>query len=94
MVFYLLVDLFVAKVSARNTDIRFVGEYHAIGKNFSKIRITLGRRPMGTNPLEVFRTSLRSIYRQKMGPKGVNHLERFPRKNQGDEAVSTSNESH
>ncbi len=53
-------------------DIRFVGRHLAIGKNFSKIPITLDRRPKGTNPLGVFHTSLRSIYHQKM-----NRLEIF-----------------
>ncbi|CAF1472096.1 unnamed protein product [Adineta ricciae] len=33
---------------------------------------------MGSNPLEVFHTSSRIIYHQKMRPKPVNHLERFP----------------
>jgi hypothetical protein len=41
--------------------------------------ITLDRRPKGTYPFEVFHTSSRSIYRQKLGPKGFNRLGRFPR---------------
>ena len=31
------------------------------------------------NPLEFYRTSLRSSYRQAMGPKGFKHLVNFPR---------------
>jgi hypothetical protein len=79
-VFYLPIGLCEGKISARKIDIRFVGRHLAIGKNFSKIPITLDRRSMGTNPLEVFHTSLRSTYQKKMGPKGLNHLGRFPRK--------------
>ncbi len=71
----------MGKISARNIDIRFIGKHLAIGKNFSKIAITLDRRPMGTNLLAVFHTSLRSIYHQKIGPKGLNHLGQFPRQN-------------
>ena len=77
--FYLPIDLSAAEVSARNNDVRFVDENLAIGKNVSKIYITLDRWLMDTDPLEVFHTSLRSIYCPKMGPEGVNHLDRFLR---------------
>ncbi len=42
--------------------------------------ISRKQRREGINPLEVFHTSLRSTYRQKMGPKGPKHLGKFPRK--------------
>ena len=76
---YLPADLSVGKISALKTDIRLGGRYLAIGKNFSKMATTLDRRPKGTNPLEVFHTSLRSIHRQEMGSKGLKHLGMFPR---------------
>jgi hypothetical protein len=41
--------------------------------------ISREQRREGTNPLGVFHTSLRSIYRQKMGRKGLKHLGMFPR---------------
>jgi hypothetical protein len=40
--------------------IRFVGKYHAIGSNFSRLAITLDRRPKGRYPFGVFHTLLGS----------------------------------
>ncbi len=47
-------------MSGRTTVLRFLSVYHAIGKNSSKMAITLEGRPMGTYPFEVFHTSLGS----------------------------------
>ena len=74
------VDWSVSKTSALKTDIRLGGRYLAIGKNFSKMAITVDRKPKGTAPLEVFHASLRSIYCQERGSKGLKHLGMFPRK--------------
>ena len=57
-----------------------VGRHLALGKTFSNIPITPNRGLMGTNPLEAFHTSFRSTYRQKMEPKGFDHLRWFLRK--------------
>jgi hypothetical protein len=37
------------------------------------------------NPFEVYHTSSRSIYRQKMGSKRLEHLGMFPRESSEDE---------
>jgi uncharacterized cysteine cluster protein YcgN (CxxCxxCC family) len=42
--------------------------------------ITLQKRREGTYPLEVFQTSSKSTYRQKMESKQLKHLNMFPRK--------------
>ena len=45
------------EISAQNTITRFIRIHHVIGKNSSKMSITLDQRPMGTYPFEVFHTS-------------------------------------
>ena len=45
------------EISAQNTITRFIRIHHVIGKNSSKMSITLDQRPMGTCPFEVFHTS-------------------------------------
>jgi hypothetical protein len=50
-----------------------------MAKMSTKIAITLEARPKGTSPFGVFHTSSRSIYRQKIGPKGIYHFGYFPR---------------
>jgi hypothetical protein len=41
--------------------------------------ISREKRREGMNPLEIFHTSLRSTYPQKMEPKGFGHLGNLPR---------------
>ncbi len=60
MAFYLRLELSVGKISDRNRDSRFVGIYHGIGHSFSKMPLTLEKRPTGTYPSGVFHTSLGS----------------------------------
>ena len=45
------------EISAQNTITRFIRIHHVIGKNSSKMSITLDQRPMGTCPFGVFHTS-------------------------------------
>ncbi len=59
--FYSQVYLSVDKISARNNVIQFVGIYRTIGKNSTKIAITLEGRPKSTYPFGGFHTSLESI---------------------------------
>jgi hypothetical protein len=67
------------KILGRKCVIRIFLEYVAVSRNSSKTVITRERRNEGMNPLEIFHTSLGSTYRQKMGPKGLKHLNMFLR---------------
>jgi hypothetical protein len=77
----------MGKISGRKCVIRIFSEYVAVSRKSSKTVITRERRNEGMNPLEVFHTSLRSTYRQKMGPKGLKHLNMFPRKFEIDRLI-------
>ncbi len=57
---YSQIDLSVGKISGRNTTIPFLGIYHGLGYNSSKIAITLEERPKGTCPFGVVHISLGS----------------------------------
>jgi hypothetical protein len=72
----------MGKISGRKYVIRIFLEYVAVSRKSSKTVITRERRNEGMNPLEVFHTSLRSTHHQNMGPKGLKHLNMFPRQPQ------------
>jgi hypothetical protein len=56
------VDLSVGKSSDQNIVIRFVGIYHHIGQNSSKMSITMERKHKGTYPFGDFHISLGSMH--------------------------------
>ena len=72
-------DLFVGKVSALNSFIRFFYKYLAGGQNFSKLTINLERRPSGTNPLGVFLYTMSPAYKQNMSSNRGYQLVSLPR---------------
>ncbi len=59
--FYLQLDLSVGKISGRNTVIRFVGVYQAIGKNSSKMALASEGKAVGQDPFRLFTYSRPSI---------------------------------
>jgi hypothetical protein len=69
----------MGKISGRKRVIRIFSKYVAVSRKSSKTVITRERRNEGMHPLEVFHTSLRSTYHEKMGPKRLKHLNMFPR---------------
>jgi hypothetical protein len=69
----------MGKVSGQNSVIRFCCKSRILWGKFLKNSISWEQRDEGTNPLQVFHTSLRSTYGQKMGPKQLEHLGMFPR---------------
>jgi hypothetical protein len=70
----------MGKVSCQNSVIQFCCKYGILWGKFLKNSISREQRDEGTNPLQVFHTSWRSTYGQKMGPKQLEHFGMFPRK--------------
>jgi hypothetical protein len=70
----------MVKISGRKYVIRIFPKYLAEGQKLSKMVITREERPKGMNPFQVFHTSSRSTYDQKMESKWLEHLGTFPRK--------------
>ena len=69
-----------AKFQVGNAAFDFFSKYLVVGRKSTKMIITREQRREGMNPLQVFHTSLGSTYRQKMGPRRLEHLNMFPRK--------------
>jgi len=70
----------MGKISSRKCVIRIFSKDHAVVRKSSKTIITREQRREGTNPFQVFHTSSRSTYRQKIESKRVEHFNMFPRK--------------
>ena len=68
-----------AKFQVENASFEFVSEYVAVSRKSSKTVITRERRNEGMNPFHAFHASSRSTCGQKMGPRGLKHLNMFPR---------------
>ncbi len=67
-------------ISGRRCIIQIFSKYRATGRKSNKMIITQEQRREGTNPFQVFHTSSRSTYSQKMKSKQLNHPNMFPRK--------------
>jgi hypothetical protein len=69
----------MSEISGRKYVIRIFPTYLAAGRDSNETIITQEQRPKERNPFQLFHTSSRSNYGQKMEFNRLEHMERFPR---------------
>ncbi len=73
-------DLFMSRISDRNTFILLCYIYHAVGLKVSKTPITFHHRSMGPNPFRILLVIVSSNYGQSMSSESREQLGYLPRK--------------